>query len=468
MAATGLLGINPYFKGVSIDTSKPVNLAIQLQQKEQAKKEALDKSFMDYEKSINPAGMRKQEGDVFLQKFAQNKAFYLQNRDKILNPAKYGYDAQSQYMANNKELLSLIDQSKQAAANDKIAQQHFIAQKGLNAPEGYKTDLELSRLPVTDPNYKPLDITRHRFYENLDPIKYANKVYSKIKLSEEAPEFIEMKEKPGYYYTKTKSKVSPEYKNMLLQEGYTNYANDEGLRKGINEIFDTNKAEVKRLEEKYNTKIPNAQALAGIYTWDLQPMKEVTSDIKPTKDLEFQNWLKKFNLTQGAKNANAQAVRMENIFDKTGSGGVPLKIGNSGYEIVAGKVLDKDGNLATINFKDVSGEKLPPDLFSVLEKYGIDLRKKDKYKMVAKDGKIQSITDSKGNVITRETIMSAQKKFDTERKGEEPLFYEEQVDEVVVPQVKSNKFKLSATGANGVKIFSNDGVNWVDKNGKKI
>jgi hypothetical protein len=40
MAATGLLGINPYFKGVNIDTSKPINLAIQLQQKEQAKAEA--------------------------------------------------------------------------------------------------------------------------------------------------------------------------------------------------------------------------------------------------------------------------------------------------------------------------------------------------------------------------------------------------------------------------------------------
>lgn len=286
MAATGLLGINPYFKGVSIDTSKPVNLAIQLQQKEQAKREALDKSFMDYEKSINPAGMRKQEGDVFLQKLAENKAFYLQNRDKILNPAKYGYDAQSQYMANNKGLLSLIDQSKQAAANDKIAQQHFMSQKGLNAPEGYKTDLELSRLPVTDPRYKPLDITRYKFYETLDPIKYANKIYSKIPLSEQAPLKMDAKGMPGYYYTKTVSKISPEYKNAILNEGFTNYANDEGLRKEMNEVFDTNKAEVKRLEDKYGTKIPNAQALAGIYTWDLQPVKEATSDIKASEELK--------------------------------------------------------------------------------------------------------------------------------------------------------------------------------------
>jgi len=368
MAATGLLGINPYFKGVNIDTSKPVNLAIQLQQKEQAKREALDKSFMDYEKSINPAGMRKQEGDVFLKKFAENKAFYLQNRDKILNPARYGYDAQSQYMANNKSLLSLIDQSKQAAANDKVAQQHFMAQKNLNAPEGYKTALELSRLPVTDSNYKPLDITQYKFYENLDPIKYGNKVYSKIKLSEEAPEFIEMKEKPGYYYTKTKSKISPEYKNIILQEGYANYANDEGLRKGINEIFDTNKAEVKRLEKKYDTKIPDAQALAGIYTWDLQPVKEVTSDIKPTKDLEFQNWLKKFNLTQGAKGGQkgeySPQVQVDEIFEA--GEGDKIEINVEGKNIKGRRVqlpADIEGKFD----RKVGNTKFSPDYFVMSE-----------------------------------------------------------------------------------------------------
>jgi hypothetical protein len=286
MASTGLLGINPYFKGVSIDTSKPINLAIQLEQKNQAKKEALDKYFMDYEKSINPAGMRKQEGDILLQKLAENKAFYLQNRDKILNPAKYGYDAQSQYMANNKGLLSLIDQSKQAAANDKVAQQHFMAQKGLNAPEGYKTDLELSHLPVTDPRYRPLDITQYKFYETHNPIGYANKIYSKIPLSEEAPLKVDAKGMPGYYYTKTVSKVSPEYKNAILNQGYNNYENDEGLRKEINQLFDTNKDEVKRLEAKYSTKIPDAQTLAGYYTWDLQPSKEATSDIKASEELK--------------------------------------------------------------------------------------------------------------------------------------------------------------------------------------
>ena len=77
MAATGLLGVNPYYKGVKLDVSKPVNLAIQLEQKERAKQEALDKYFMDYEKSLNSAGMRQQDQDVFLRKLAQNKEYYL-------------------------------------------------------------------------------------------------------------------------------------------------------------------------------------------------------------------------------------------------------------------------------------------------------------------------------------------------------------------------------------------------------
>ena len=125
MAATGLLGMNPYYKGTDIDVSKPVNLAIQLEQKERAKQEALDKYFMDYEKSLNPAGMRQQDQDVFLGKLAQAKQLYLQNREKILNPAKYGAEAQSDYFASLRVIIikdfvlqSEMEENKQPEHND--------------------------------------------------------------------------------------------------------------------------------------------------------------------------------------------------------------------------------------------------------------------------------------------------------------------------------------------------------------
>jgi hypothetical protein len=287
VAATGLLGINPYQKGINLDfTSKPAQLSIQLEQKEQAKREALDKYFMDYEKSLNPAGMRNQDQDVFLGKLAQAKQLYLQNRDKILNPTKYGSEAQSQYLSALKDAQTAISLSKQAMAQDKLTTQHFISQKNLNAPDGYAEAVELSHLPINDPRYRPLDVTQWKFYKSYNPMEYANKIYSKLPLSESAPVAYDVEGQPGRFYTKTVSKVDPKYKDALLQQGYTDYQNDEGLRKEMNHIFDNNKAEVKRLEEKYGTKIPNAQVLAGVHLWDLQPVKENTSDIKITPEYQ--------------------------------------------------------------------------------------------------------------------------------------------------------------------------------------
>jgi len=247
MAATGLLGFNPYGKAPVIDiSSKPTNLFIQLRQKEEAKKEALDKYLMDYEKTLNPNGMRQQDQNSFLSKLGEAKQYYLQNREKILNPAKYGAEYQSTYYAGLRNAQSLIGQSKQAAAGDKITSQHFIGQKDLNAPDGYAQAVELSHLPIDDPRYRPLDVTQWKFYKSHNPMEYANKIYSKIPLSESAPVPYDVEGKPGLYYTKTISKISPEYKNALLQEGYTNYVNDEGLRKEMNHTFDVNKSEVKR------------------------------------------------------------------------------------------------------------------------------------------------------------------------------------------------------------------------------
>ena len=171
MAATGLLGINPYQKGVAIDiSSKPVNLAIQLEQKEQAKREALDKYFMDYEKSINPAGMRAQDQDVFLNGLGEAKQYYLQNNKEILNPAKYGAEKQSEYMAKLKKAQSIIDQSKQAAANEKVDREHYYqAQKeGLDVPDGYLQDVERSHLPLNHPQYQPLDAYKYNFTKPFD------------------------------------------------------------------------------------------------------------------------------------------------------------------------------------------------------------------------------------------------------------------------------------------------------------
>ncbi len=187
MASTGLLGFNPYGKGLSIDiSSKPTNLALQLKQRDIAKIDALDKYFMDYERSINPAGVRNVDADVFVKKLNDNKAFYLQNRDKILNPTKYGYDAQSQYMANFKDMVNLIDQSKQAAANEKVVNERIFnaVQQGKSLHDGILPLLDRQRLSVVDPNYSVFDANQLQFDKPYDEKQFNTNVLGGLKFPE--------------------------------------------------------------------------------------------------------------------------------------------------------------------------------------------------------------------------------------------------------------------------------------------
>jgi hypothetical protein len=419
MAATGLLGINPYQKGVAIDiASKPINLAIQLEQKEIAKREALDKYLMDYEKSFNPAGMRKQDQDVFLGKLAQAKQYYLQNRDKILNPAKYGAEAQSTYFNGLRDAQNSIGQSKQAMAQDKLATQHYIAQKDLNAPDGYAEAVELSHLPISDPRYRPLDVTQWKFYKSHDPMEYANKVFSKIPLSEGAPE-IKDASRPGYIYYKTTSKISPENYGRVLQDGYNSFETDEGLRKTMINMF-ADKEKVKDLELKYNTKIPTAKALAGVYTLDLQPIKETTTNP------ELSAAAKRFADEQKAKRLidynRGQVAPVRNLLDDVAS----IKtLKNKDVNISKGIVLGKDNKPYTGDVP-IDGANIPADIFTVLGNYKINISARDRFKLIVKDGRVQGLQTKKGQIIDRGTIEAAQRKYDTEPKGVPGLYPEAQ------------------------------------------
>jgi hypothetical protein len=171
VAATGLLGINPYQKGLNLDiTSKPANLAIQLEQKEAAKRDALDKYFMDYEKTLTDNGMRPQDKNLFLSKLGEAKQYYFQNRDKILNPSKYGAEAQSNYSALLREGQSLIGESKAQLEEDKLVARNIYnaTQQGKTIHDGLLPMIDASHLNIRDPRFKRVDAYSLQFD---DPFK---------------------------------------------------------------------------------------------------------------------------------------------------------------------------------------------------------------------------------------------------------------------------------------------------------
>jgi len=283
MAATGLLGINPYQKGVAIDiASKPINLAIQLEQREQAKKEALDKYFMDYERSINPAGMRGQDQDVFLKKLGETKQYYLQNRDKILNPAKYGAEFQSTYNAGLREAQNLIGLSKQATAEEKAFKTYIdqLHKSGKAIDENQVIDMLDRSKKAIGMGYEAPDATRIESWDPHNPYTMLSKINSLKRIEGAAvPTLL-----PGS--TTMQQDVSPLTvdKNELKTLAYSELSNT-GYRKFL-EHLSKDPSEVDRLNKISTLPDKNSPdylpALSYAHVLSQAPNTYKRSDVKPT------------------------------------------------------------------------------------------------------------------------------------------------------------------------------------------
>ena len=255
MASTGLLGINPYRKGnVAVDfLSKPTQLAIQLEQKEQAKGEALERYFMDYEKSINPKGLGRGEGDIFAKKYNQIREYWMQNKDAILHPTKYGYDAQSRYTAGLKDALSYIDQAKQATAERKAFVDYINKQKanGKHISDNYLDIMNNAMKPV-EGGYVAPDLSQIKIYDPHDDVTFVDKTWKgldlpgDIKIEEEkinniptgrqknvmietiTPDVVKIYDQKarGYYRS-----------NLGTQEQYNLLFNDKDFKNQLNPTF---------------------------------------------------------------------------------------------------------------------------------------------------------------------------------------------------------------------------------------
>ena len=185
MAATGLLGINPYQKGVAVDaSSKAANLAIQLQQKEQAKNEALDKYFMDYDKNITPAGMRNQDIDGLMRRKNEAKQYFFKNKEAIKRPELDNGKAYSQFMGMNTDQLGYVSKSKEQTGKAKALSTATMSanQKKQIIADGVKDAIALNELALDDPRRVDFDIANFRAYDQYDDKKFMENVWGKEEL----------------------------------------------------------------------------------------------------------------------------------------------------------------------------------------------------------------------------------------------------------------------------------------------
>ena len=256
MANTGLLGFNPYKTAVSLDiSSRPAALANQFIQRDAAKKEAVEKYLMDYEKSINTAGMRKQEADILMNDLRDNKAYFMKNREAILNPAKYGYDAQSEYMGKFKSMQNLIAASKQAAADDKVRNEHIYqaVQQGKTIPAALFPKLDKTKLPIGQ-GYETVDPYDLQFDKPYNEKDFVNNVWGNVALGKEiksTPGIDPLTGKPSKEYAikETYSVLNPESAKIVAANALAEF-DQPGVEAHFKKLYQ-NPAVLKAAEEKF-------------------------------------------------------------------------------------------------------------------------------------------------------------------------------------------------------------------------
>jgi len=435
MAATGLLGINPYQQGVNIDiSSKPTALVIQIEQKEAAKREALQKYLMDYEKSLNTAGMRNVDQDAFLGTLNQAKEYYLKNTERILNVAKYGSEWQSNYLGFLKKGQSMIEESKAQAADDKIANEHIYraTQEGKTIQDGLMPAIQASRLSIADPRFKKINPWELKFDEKYDDNNIIKNVWGNITL----PTRVREEKLPdGRILPIKESYITDEIKEIVPLNGIRDYKMLPGAARYYNEIA-KNPAIYDAANKEFGEAFATIDPVTGT---KIKP--EIGDDInkfiagyvlskKPTGDLSADradyDWLTKFKIQQEAINKRQQIARadarsqkgqqpqgpMINLLDK-----IPNKDFGGDVKLING-MATKGGNpwSGTI---DIEKTDLPGELYSVILKDFEDSGNKIKKIRVHYDNGVPTkFTNPKTGVFDRESIERYQKKYDSERKGE--------------------------------------------------
>jgi len=390
MAATGLLGINPYQKGIALDiSSKPAQLALSEMQKEKAKSEALDKYFMEYDKNITGAGMRQDDiSDMMAMKNAA-KRYFFENKEAIKNTALDNGKSYTNLMSMYDTINRHIAASKENVGTTK-AVGTLIARANNSGdiiePATFEA-FKLSQLPVSNPNYKPFDISQFRTYKPYDALEYQTKLNTGIKKIEGLPQRKTVEGFPQYEYWETmKTPNLEDVKSVAYgqmgKRGYNikiqDISNDPIELKRLGDIYkkQTNQSlpDIKSIREKISiTKDPvqlgklkeqedNAlNEISLAHTLSLVPSESKKSSVHENEEYKRKRQAAYRLITKENEpnafdflNKGAQLLKTKNpelinqYFSKWGMQGETASDGSKiGYK---GMTVDPSSNKVTVNF----------------------------------------------------------------------------------------------------------------------
>lgn len=385
---------NPYSSGAVVFDSTPyTEFYIREQQKEQAKDEALDKYFQEWDKSINPAGMRNVDTQDFLNLINENKDFYFKNKAAIKNPALDGGKAYSEWNSRGKTAMGLVSQSKNAAAKEAEYGKIILKakQEGLPIPESTISLIEQYRQPIRSANWRDINPEEIDFIpKRFDPLSFGEKVWKGIPFNTKV-EKIPSKEK-GYFDEITTQVVPKDAYESIRRKAYTEYENDKTTKYAV-DLAASNPSEYERYNEvfkkQYGDNIKSRGDLATAMALEFSPIGKGQIKERASKDEKY--W---FDLAEAGRN-------MRNLRSVAAKGAESQPIVRVWDGIVDAVNKSKTGAIA-FNELEPNAQAI---LLDFAKKTGNDLTQADVtvYKNPKSGGyelrEVVNITDKNGDIV---------------------------------------------------------------------
>ena len=425
---------NPYGGGAVVFDSTPyVDFYVKQQLQEKAKDEALDKYFMDWDKSINPAGMRNVDTQDFLNLINENKGYYFKNKAAIKNPALDNGAAYNEWFARNKEAMGLVSRSKDLASKEDLINKSIIQakQKGLPITERVVKDLDLFRRPLKSQDWRDFNPDNLDFQPKpFDPVRFTKDIFGDIKFSErqqgkdqKLPETKQIKRVFETYISDDalpaiQTRAAAAYKSSpSVKEFVDGYMQDPIKFKQLNELFSS----------KYKKPIQNSEDAATAVALTFSPVGKTEEKIIDDKvALEA---MRDVNITKrkliGGKGGSQYSVPQEgDLFDTFGeTETIQSQKGN--FTASNGLFSDKDGNPYNGEIF-IQKNFVPAGIYAALGAYGANkdaLMGNKGFTAIIKDGRVAALKDKYLGLIDRRTIQNAQLALNKEpMKGQQPNY----------------------------------------------
>lgn len=439
---------NPYGGGAVVFDSTPyVDFYVKQQVQEKAKDEALDKYFNDWDKSINPAGMRNVDTQDFMNLINENKGYYFKNKAAIKNPALDNGAAYNEWFARNKEAMGLVARSKDIAGKEDLINKAIIQakQKGLPITDRVVQDLEFFRKPLKSKDWRDYNPDNLDFQpKTFDPARFTKDVFSGIGFSkrqvgkdQKLPETKEIKRIIEQYFSDEalpviQARAASAYEASPSVKKYVDNAmNDPQKFNELNSLF----------EKKYKRPIrkENLGDAATAVALSFSPIGKIEEEIVPDKVAlaNFNSNLIKSRQKEGGSGGGQYSVpEGGNLFDTFGEAEA-IKSTNGTFTGANGLFSDKEGNpyngevFITKNF-------VPAGVYAALSAYGAnkdDLSFNKGFTAIIKDGRVTALKDKYLGLIDRRTIENAQLALNKEpMKGRQPNYGVSQAAPQAKPQ----------------------------------